>query len=211
MTLAQWLVYHQQEVHLKDNCSWMGIITYKNPLDIWIYQEIIHEVQPDVIVEIGSYAGGSTLFFAHMLDIIGKGIVVTIDIDRIVYEAEHPRIVTITGDSSSESVVGRVAELCEGRTVLVLHDGDHHAEQVIKDLRAYAPFVSVGSYLIVEDGISDQVRRGIGGGAFGDFPGGGPRAATREFLTECDDFIVDTSREHYILTYNPEGFLKRLR
>jgi len=76
MTLDQYLVYHQT-IHLKD-CSWMGVLTVKNPMDMWIYQEIIWEVKPDVIVEIGTYVGGSTLYLAQVLDGLDKGIVVAI-------------------------------------------------------------------------------------------------------------------------------------
>jgi cephalosporin hydroxylase len=178
---------------------------------MWVYQEMVYELRPDVVVEIGSYAGGSALYLAQVLDQVGKGIVVTIDIDRSVYVAEHPRIVTVTGDSSSEPIVERVKELCRDRTVLVIHDGDHARPQVLKDLEAYAPLVSVGSYLIVEDGICDQFPPGTAGGIFGDFPDGGPLAATEEFLSAHDEFVVDDARERYIITYNPRGFLKRVR
>lgn len=210
MTLAQWYVKHQESV-LGGSCTWMGITAFKDPLDMWIYQEIIHEVQPDVIVEIGSAVGGSALFFADMLDIIGKGIVVTVDIDRSTYIAEHDRIVTVTGDSSSRPIVQRVEELCKGKEVLVIHDGDHNRARVLEDMRAYAPFVSVGSYLIVEDGIVDQIHPDSTEGLFGDFTDGGPLRATWEFLQENDNFVVDRSRERYIITYNPEGYLKRVR
>lgn len=209
-TLAQWLVYHQEQTSL-ECCKWMGIPAHKLPLDMWIYQEIIYETRPDVIVEIGSYAGGSTLFLAHVLEMIGSGLVVAVDIERSVFKADHDRIVTVTGDSSSDPIVGRVVGICEGKKVMVIHDGDHNRAQVLKDLRLYAPLVSKGSYLIVEDGISDQMTLGVAGGIFGDFKDGGPLAAVREFLQENDDFVVDPSRERYVLTYNPEGFLKRVK
>jgi cephalosporin hydroxylase len=210
MTLAQWMLYHQEMVP-GGQCTWMGVTTYKDPLDLWIFQEIIHEVRPDVIVEIGSAHGGSALFLAHMLDIIGQGMVVSVDIERSTYVAVHERIVTVTGDSSSEPVVKRVEELCRGRKVLVIHDGDHRRTQVLKDLRAYAPLVSIGSYLIVEDGIVDQFRPDAGTGQFGGYPDGGPLPALREFLDENDDFVVDREKERYLITYNPEGYLKRVR
>ena len=70
-------------------CKWMGVPTQKNPLDTWIYQEIIHEVQPEVIVEIGSASGGSTLYFAHLLDILGRGKVISIDINRETYHVKQ--------------------------------------------------------------------------------------------------------------------------
>ncbi len=206
MTLREWLLRHQSEV-IFDKCSWMGLTTVKNPLDAWIYQEILYEVQPDVVVEIGSWIGGGTLYLAHLMDIIGKGRVVSVDIDREHYRAKHDRITTITGDSSSEAVVSEVTRLCEGKKVLVLHDGGHTREQVIKDLAAYSKLVSVGSYLIVEDGIVDLFESDESLGLSGD----GPLAAVEEFLKSNRDFVVDADRERYILTYNPRGFLKRVK
>ena len=77
MSLREWLIYHQKEI-VFHQVTWMGKKILKNPLDAWIYQEIIYEVQPDVIVEIGSSHGGSTKYFADLLDILGKGMVVSI-------------------------------------------------------------------------------------------------------------------------------------
>jgi len=72
MRLNAWLHYHQDEIVFAQT-TWMGVPAQKNPLDAWIYQEIIFAVKPDIILEIGSYAGGSTLYFAHLLDILGTG------------------------------------------------------------------------------------------------------------------------------------------
>ena len=185
----------------------MGVHTIKNPLDAWIYQEIIYDVQPDVIIEIGSFEGGSTLYFAHLLDILGKGMVISIDIQRKIYNVEHNRIVVITGDSSSQEVILKVSELSTGKSVLIIHDGDHHKEQVLSDLQNYSKFVSLNSYFIVEDGIIDLFKPGDGIGSHRE----GPLAAAEQFLGKNRDFIADTERERYILTYNPRGFLKRIR
>lgn len=206
MSLRQWLKYHQKNI-VFEKCHWMGVRALKNPLDAWIYQEIIYEVQPDIIVEIGSWQGGSTLYFANLLDLLGKGIVVSIDIDRTNYGVEHQRIVAITGDSSSPEVVAELSELCQGKTVLVVHDGDHRKEQVLKDLNNYSKLVSLCSYLIVEDGIIDLFEPGDGIGESFE----GPLGAVEEFLSTNPDFVVDTECERYILTYNPKGFLKRIR
>lgn len=206
MTLREWLLRHQKEI-VFEQCSWMGVRTVKNPLDAWIYQEIMFEVQPDVLVEIGSYVGGGTLYFAHLMDTLGKGQVISVDIDRTHYKVAHDRIVTVTGDSSSEEVVSEVARLCEGKRVLVMHDGDHSKDQVLRDLAAYSKLVSVGSYLIVEDGVVDLFEPDDGLGLRGD----GPLAAVEEFLKHNPDFVVDAQRERYVLTYNPKGFLKRVK
>ncbi len=206
MTLRDWLLRHQQDI-IFNKCSWMGVPTVKNPLDAWVYQEIIFEVKPDVIVEIGSFKGGSTIYFAHLLDLLGKGEVVSVDVDRTHYEAQHDRIVTVTGDSSSDEVVNEVAGRCEGKTVLVVHDGDHAREQVAKDLATYSKFVSPNSYFIVEDGIVDLFESDESLGLHTD----GPLVAVDDFLRDNPDFAADRERERYILTYNPRGFLRRVR
>jgi cephalosporin hydroxylase len=205
MTLRQWLLHHQRDT-LFERCTWMGIPAQKNPLDAWIYQEILHEVRPEVVVEIGSAQGGSALFLAHMLDLIGDGgEVISIDIDRSRFRPSHPRLHVLTGDAASPAVVAEAAALARGRRTLVIQDGDHKADGVLRDLRAYADFVSPGSYLIVEDGIIDLFRPGD---AIADFHPG-PLAAIERFLLERPDFEVDAARERYILTASPRGFLKR--
>lgn len=206
LSLADWLLYHQRHVTFAE-CRWMGVKAYKSPLDAWILQEILFEVKPDVVVEIGSAEGGSTLYIASLMDLMGKGRVLSIDIDRTRFAAVHPRIVTLTGDSSSAPIVAQAAELCRGQSVLVVHDGDHRKEPVLRDLEAYAPLVSVGSYLVVEDGVIDLFRPGDGIGAFGD----GPLAASEDFVARHPEFEVDAARERYLATYNPRGYLRRTR
>lgn len=206
MTLKQWLLYHQKNIVFKQ-CHWMGVRMLKNPFDAWIYQEIIYEIKPDVIVEIGSCEGGSTLYLANLLDLLGKGLVISIDIDRTRYRVTHNRINTITGDSSSPETIRKVFDLCKGKSTLVIHDGDHTKENVLKDLKAYSNLVSKNSYFIIEDGIIDLFTPGDSIGDFRD----GPLAAIDEFLRENSNYAIDTERERYILTYNPHGFLKRIR
>lgn len=205
MTLRDWFLHHHRHV-VFGQCSWMGVRTLKNPLDAWIYQEILHEVRPEVVIEIGSHVGGSTLYFAHLLDLLGAGIVISIDVDRTHFAAEHPRIVTITGDSADPKIVAEVARLAAGKRTLAIHDGDHVKDQVLRDLSAYSGMVSVGSYFIVEDGVIDLFDAGDGIGT----RAAGPLAAVREFLRQHANFVVDRGRERYILTFSPMGFLKRV-
>lgn len=206
MTLAQWMLYHQDNV-VFDKVHWMGVRALKNPLDCWIYQEILWETRPEVVVEIGSLHGGGTMFFCHLLDIIGAGSVVSVDVDRSVYQAKHPRLTDVTGDCADPAVAAEVARLCAGKRAMVVHDADHNKDAVLAALRLYAGLVAVGHYLIVEDGHVDvfdpSVRLGW------DRPG--PLAAVREFLAEDDRFAMDRERERYLLTYNPGGFLKRVK
>jgi cephalosporin hydroxylase len=185
----------------------MGVRAAKNPFDSWIYQEILFQVQPDILVEVGSLEGGSTLFFAQLMDLIGKGAVVSVDKDRSNFQIKHPRVTAITGDSSSSEVVRQVSQICAGKSVLVVHDADHRKEQVLMDLSNYSRLVTIGSYLIVEDGIIDLFTPGDGIATFEE----GPLSAIEEFLKLNSDFVIDKNCERYILTYNPNGFLKRIR
>jgi cephalosporin hydroxylase len=204
MRLYDWLVFHQREI-VFSQCSYFGVRTLKNPFDVWIYQEIITEVKPEVIVEIGSASGGSTLFLAHLLDALGGGSVVSVDIDRSSYQVRHERIIEVTGNSSAPETVARVFEVCDGRPALVIHDGDHRRQTVLHELRQYSPLVAPGSYFIVEDGIVDLFDA-----SEMNFEGEGPLYAIQDFLAENRDFRIDFSRERYILTYNPHGFLQRV-
>ncbi len=205
MTIREWMINHQRSIHF-EKCSWMGVASFKNPCDAWIYQEIIYEVKPEVIVEIGSAYGGTTLFFAHLLDLMGTGSVVSVDIDRSHYAVQHPRITTITGDSSCSDVIAQVQQQCHGKRVLVVHDGDHSRGQVLKDLRAYQNLVTIGSYLIVEDGVIDLFDPGDGIGTLSP----GPLPAIKQFLQEHHNYLMDATRERYVITYNPRGFLRRI-
>ena len=205
MSLRNWLIYHQKKI-VFDQVTWMGTPIWKNPLDAWIYQEIIHEVQPDVIIEIGSRYGGGTKYLANLLDMLGKGMVISIDIDRSVYNLDHERVKVLTGNSSDPKIISEVACMCRGKNVLVIQDGDHSKKQALEDLENYSRFISVNSYFIMEDGIVDLFHYDDGLG----FQEEGPLAAIEEFLSRNSHFVIDSSRERYILTYNPKGFLKRI-
>ena len=207
VTLREWLIHHQKEI-VFDRMTWMGIKIWKNPLDTWIYQEIIYEVKPDIIVEIGSRYGGSTKFFADLLQIMGNGTVISIDPHRDDYTLEHERVISLTGKSSDPDILSKVAELCRDKKVFVIQDGDHSKAQALEDLENYSGFVSIDSYFIMEDGIVDLFHEGDGLGFKEKEPG--PLAATEAFLEKNPRFISDIDRERYILTYNPKGFLKRI-
>lgn len=204
MRLDEWLLYNQEH----EGCTWMGVKALKNPPDLWIYQEILYDVKPDIIVELGSAEGGTTLYLANLLDLIGKGKVISVDNDRRKYNVEHDRIEMVTGDTASSKTVAKVSSLCpQNNLVLVIHDACHKKENVLEDMRLYSPLVSIGSYFIVEDGIQDLFKPGNCIGTFER----GPLFAIDEFLKENPKFIVDKTREHYILTHNPNGFLLRVR
>ncbi len=182
---------------------WFGVPIQKSPLDCWVYQEILHELRPDVVVETGTYLGGSATYFAHLCDLLGHGRVVTIDAQRRGV-VRHPRVTQLVGESSSAETLARVAELVAGaRCVLVVLDSDHRAEHVLRELRAYRRFVTPGSYLVVED-------TNVNGHPVMPEHGPGPYEAVREFLATDAGFVVDRSREKFLLTYFPAGWLRRV-
>ncbi len=205
--LSRWMTHHQEKI-VFEQVRWMGVQTLKNPLDCWIYQEILHELRPDVLVELGSFYGGSTMYFSHIFDLLGAGTVVSVDFDRSRYQAKHPRIVELTGSTADPGIIAEVKKLCAGKKVMIIHDADHTAAAVLRDLRAYADLVSVGSYFIVEDGVVDVFdhRRSVLG-----WEQPGPLVASRQFVAEDERFEVDQQRERYLITYNPRGFLRRVR
>jgi cephalosporin hydroxylase len=185
--------------------TYFGIKTLKNPIDSWIYQEIIYEVRPDVIIEIGNANGGSALFFAHLCDNIGNGRVVGIDTcQKNIPDSvrRHDRIQFIEGDACAQ--YSEVASLIEsGETVLVIEDSAHTYSNTYDVLCTYGPLVTVGSYFIVEDGIC---HHGLDVG-----PQPGPYEAVCDFVEKNSDFYADRSREGFFITWNPKGFLKRIK
>lgn len=181
---------------------WMGVATLKCPLDLWIYQEILHEVHPDLIIECGTYRGGSALFLAGVCDLLGHGKVVSIDIAPQADLPLHPRLHYLTGSSVGAEILEQVTALAGTGTVLVILDSDHSCSHVLEELRNYRQLVSPGSYLIVEDTCIN------GHPLLPDF-GPGPMEAVETFLLEAPEYSPDRSREKLYLTFNPRGFLRR--
>jgi cephalosporin hydroxylase len=186
--------------------SWMGYEMFKCPLDLWAYQEMIVTNRPDVILETGTYKGGSALYLANVCDLAGHGQIVTIDVDAThqPIRPEHPRITYITGSSTSATVLAQVESIVNGRSnVMVVLDSDHRRDHVLEELRNYHRFVPVGGYLIVED-------TNVNGHPTYPGFGPGPWEAVDSFVAETSSFRADRTRERFILTMNPRGFLRRI-
>jgi len=184
---------------------WMGIRTYKCPFDLWIYQEILHELEPDLVVECGTAEGGSALYIAHVLDLIGKGDVITVDLVPAARPPSHPRIRYLHGSSTDPAIVRQIEDAARGKAVvMVILDSDHTRAHVAEELRLYHGLVTPGSYLIVED-------TNVNGRPVLRDHGPGPGEAAQEFLSGRDDFFVDVSREKFFLSFNPGGYLRRRR
>ncbi|MBI5064360.1 MAG: class I SAM-dependent methyltransferase [Desulfatitalea sp.] len=201
MPLGQVLTLMQAGIMKK--CTYFGVKTYKSPIDAWIYQEIIFETQPDVIVEIGNANGGSGLLLAHLCDLMDRGRVICLDIDqRKIHKKtkNHPRITLIEGDACAN--FAKVEKMiAKDARVLVIEDSAHTFENTLNVLRRYCKLIKPGDYFIVEDSIC---HHGLDAG-----PNPGPYEAIESFVTENTEFEIDRSRERYFITWNPKGYLKR--
>ena len=176
------------------NTHWLGIPIQKCPLDCWIYQELIFDIKPDIIIETGTKVGGSALFFASILDLIGKGEVITIDINGKGKLPEHDRITYLWANSVDESVVNFIKPRIKDKKVFIILDSDHSKEHVLKELEIYSKFVSLNSYIIIEDTNTQ-----------------GPLEAVFEFMEKTKNFTIDRSCEKFYLSFAPCGFLKRIK
>lgn len=197
---------------------WLGIPTVQHPMDVWVTQEILAEVVPDVVVETGTYYGGSAALWAMILEHLNpKARVITVDIrDRSKSARKLPivqeRVEFVLGSSTDPDVVAKVKGRVKGRKVLVILDSLHTEEHVLAELAAYAPLVSVGSYLIVQDTHLGDTLPFYWYHAEEDRGSDpGPAPAIRKWLETNRHFEVDRSRERYLTTNNRGGFLKRVK
>jgi cephalosporin hydroxylase len=196
--------YYNAEDLTFQSTRWLGVRALKLPLDLWIYQEIIHEVRPTLIIETGTAHGGGALFLASVCDLLGQGRVVTIDIMRREGMPSHPRINYLVGSSTALEILEQVKGMIEpSDRVMVILDSDHSMDHVIRELDVYSDLVSPGSYLIVED-------TNVNGHPVLSAHGPGPTEALEAFLSRDRRFVVDRSREKFLFSFNPGGYLRRL-
>lgn len=192
------------QARIMERTTYFGIPALKNPLDFWVYQELIYQQQPDVIIEIGTRYGGSTLALAHLLDLLGKGRLIGVDLSQALADErvrQHPRINLLEGDACQ--VFPQVAALVNGaERVLIIEDSAHTYENTLAVLRAYSTLLKPGDYFIVEDGICHH------GLALGPQPG--PYEAIETFIAESPAFVIERGKEDFLITWNPKGFLRRV-
>jgi cephalosporin hydroxylase len=201
------------------NFSWMGRPIIQYPQDMVVMQEIIWNIQPDLIIETGIAHGGSLIYYSSILELIGQGEIVGIDIDIRDHNKreieKHPmakRIKMIQGSSISEEVLSEVAELAKGKNkIIVCLDSNHTHEHVLQELELYSPFVSSNSYLVVFDTIVEDLAPGL----VKDRPwdkGNNPKTAVWEFLQKNDSFVIDNAIDSKLLiSVAPSGYLKKIK
>ena len=199
------------------NFRWLGLPIIQLPQDILAMQQIIWQVRPDLIVETGVARGGSLVFYASMLELIGEdGHALGIDIDVRAHNRKalesHPmskRIKIIDGSSIDPATVAKVREFARDRKrVLVALDSNHTHEHVLAELRSYAPLVTKGSYLVTFDTVVERLPDELSA----DRPwgkGNNPKTAVDQFLAENDRFVVDEAIEQRLaITMAPSGYLQ---
>ena len=192
-----------------ENTRYRGVPVFKYPEDLWVYQELIEEIQPTVIVETGTCQGGSALYFQDLLDRLPdddrpRRRVVTVDISDQV-AARDPRIHYVVGDSTHlDTLVQVERQLSPDDVVMVCLDSEHLEEHVFAELQMYAALVTAGSYLVVEDTFIS--RYGCQGERFQD---GSSWEALQRWLPDHPEFEYDPSRDKFLLSMNPGGWLRR--
>ena len=196
----------------------MGRPIIQAPQDLVALQEIIFDVKPDLIIETGIAHGVSLIFYASMLELLGKGEVLGVDIDirthnfeEIVNHPMYKRISMIEGSSVDDKIADKVCAFAKGKKkILISFNSNHTHEHVLKELELYAHLVSVGSYCVVFDTVIEDMPDEM----FPDRPwgkGNNPKTAVWEFLKNHDKFEIDKEIENKLLiTVAPDGFLKRV-
>ena len=197
------VLYYREAERTWANTYWFGQLTAKCPFDLWMYQELLYRLKPDLIIETGTLEGGSASYFASLCDLIGHGEIVTVDIEERPNRPVHPRITYLTGSSTSEEIMEQVRARSQGkRTVMVILDSDHTEPHVRRELDLYSALVTPGSYLVVED-------TNINGHPVFPHFGPGPMEAVQDFLTTTDLFEPDPDMERHLVSHNPKGWLRR--
>jgi cephalosporin hydroxylase len=183
--------------------TWLCPAVESAPTDLLAYQELIAEVRPDWVIETGTGDGGRTLFLASICDLVGHGSVVSVAPDQADDLPEHPRIRYVTGRAHVRETADAVREIVgDGRAVVVLGSRtDRHA--TTEEFEAYAPFVPVGSCAVVAETI-------VNGHPVWPGFGPGPAEAVKQILTRHGEFVPDPTLEKYSLTFNPNGYLRRV-
>ncbi len=205
------ILYYKSNVWARDT-KWFDHVIMKTPMDMMVIQEIINETKPDLIIETGTFKGGSALFMANMLDLIGNGYVITIENnEKRNGQPTHDRIIYWQGNSTDSEIVFRVNRATMGKkSIMVCLDSNHDKDNVLKEMEKYSGLVTVGNYLIVDDtNINNPMIIFEPSGEKRIYEQG-PHEAVEEFLTTHKEFKIDRDREKFLFTFNPDGFLRKV-
>jgi cephalosporin hydroxylase len=203
-------IYEKHKLWSKN--TWMGVPCWKLPMDAFVIQELIVKTLPEFIIETGTGRGGSASFYASICELLGQGNVITVDIE----DKAHPdmfkyiwgdRINTLIGDSTDKHIFKTIYEQIGGREkCMVILDSWHTEEHVYKEMCMYSDLVPVGGYMIVEDSHVD------GNPVKWKWNDRGPMGAIDRWMEEnFYAWEIDTECEKHEMTFNPNGYLKRVK
>jgi len=197
---------------------WLGVPVLQWPTDLMLMQELISELRPRFIIETGLYQGGTAVYYASLLHLLGiEGRVLSIDIHiqtearrNIEGTAYRDRILLIEGDSKSVAVHQELQRQLAGETnVLVCLDSDHSYSHTLGELRTFSRYIPVGGYMVLSDTVCEDLADAPNGNP--SWKQDSPMAALREFLKENPAFVSDPRFDKYLVSFSPGGFLKRVR
>lgn len=203
-----WMWYRSTDTWYRN--AYLGHAMWQCPLDTWLYQELVYRERPPFILQTGVALGGSILYFAHLLDLIGadpSAVVIGIDIvlSPEAKSLDHPRIHLIEGSSTDLETVAEVDRIRPTEAGLVVLDSDHSAAHVLRELELYSRFTSVGCHLVVEDA-------NISGHPVLVRSGPGPFEAVDEFLRNGDNFVRDDEIwRRNLFSFHQYGWLRRVK
>jgi len=208
--------YQSSKYEYSYHFTWLGLPIIQFPQDIIALQELIWKIKPDLIIETGIAHGGSLIFSASLLELLGEGEVLGIDIDIRKHNKkaiqEHPlykRIKMLEGSSINKTIIKKVYKIAKGKKrILVILDSNHTQEHVFQELNAYSSLIKKGSYIVVLDTIIEDMPK--------DFvknrqwsKGNNPKTAIHKFLKTNDRFKIDHNIHNKLLiTVAPSGYLK---
>jgi cephalosporin hydroxylase len=197
-----------REVHMSEwDNQWLGVTLQQYPSDLMVYQNLVHKLKPDLIIETGTHHGGSALYLSTLLNVVNpQGRIVSVDIDATHWKRTLEtlnvagqdellkRITFLEGSSTAPEIIEQIAAVVPADgTVLVILDSDHSRGHVLRELELYSKFVNVGSYLIVND-----------------TQWGAPLEAVEDYLATVDTFQVDTELKKFLVSCAHGGILKRV-
>ncbi len=197
------------------NVTWLGIPIIQLPEDILIMQELVYKIRPDWIIETGTAHGGTAVFYASLLELMGRGHVISVDVEIRKYNrlaiCSHPmskRITLIESSSVASATISKIRKMIRPKeTVLVTLDSKHTREHVRKELDLYSKFVTPGSYVVVFDGVMEWVADAPIGRR--EWKRDNPTEAVKYFLKKNSEFELDPYYNRLNVTYCPSGFLRR--
>ena len=208
--------YHKlyERARIWEDNHWLGEPCWKLPMDAFVIQELIVKLEPDYIIETGTGRGGSALFYASICELMGHGEVVTCDIEKkhelelSPFKKVTDRIHFVHGSSTNEHTIKSIHQIVGSTTEnIVLLDSWHTTEHVLQELGIYEHFVGKDFYIIAEDTHAGKPGHPIEW----KYDNGGAYEAVKFFLKENDDFRVDWNCEKHLMSFNPSGFLVRIK